>query len=150
MERRNHGNIPQRDYSDIIDLPHHVSKTHPRMSQNDRAAQFSPFAALTGYEDVIKETSRLTKNRKGVSVDKADELSKKLQILDNLISLHPFVRILYFKKDAKKSGGAYLSTEGEVRRINEYDRRIEFLSGVFVPIDDIFDLEGDIFEESLD
>ena len=136
-----------KDYSDIIDLPHHVSLAHPQMSLNDRAAQFSPFAALTGYEEVIKETSRVTKSKQGVASDKAEELSKKLQILDNFSNLHPFVRVTYFQKDKRKQGGSYLSYEGETKRIDDYSKSLLFLSGISIPIEDIFELEGDIFEE---
>lgn len=140
----------KRDYSDIIDLSHHQSETHPHMSVNDRAAQFSPFAALTGYEEVIAETSRLTKERKGVASDKAEELAKRLSLLFEVSNLHPFVRVTYFQKDNRKSGGAYLVYEGEMKDIDEYERKMRFLSGISIPLDDIFEIDGDLFSETFD
>lgn len=99
-------------YDDIIDLPHFVSKKYPQMSMRDRAAQFSPFAALTGYDAEIKETARLTDKRIEFDEDVLDRLNERLNILRKCLDdgdVNPDVRITYFEKDLKKDGGKYIS-----------------------------------------
>ena len=99
---------PKGKYQDIINLPHHVSKTHPQMPLYDRAAQFSPFAALTGYEDAIRETARLTDNWVQLSEDKKQELDEKLRQLIADRERTESVTIIYFQPDDRKEGGSDL------------------------------------------
>ena len=96
------------DYDDIINLPHHVSTRHPQMSMYDRAAQFSPFAALTGYDDAIQETGRLTEQKIELDEETLEKLDERFQILQEHLGEQPEVRFTYFKPDERKEGGAYL------------------------------------------
>ena len=105
----------EADYEDIIHLPHHVSSVHPHMPVSDRAAQFAPFAALTGYGDVIKETARQTDAKPELSEDEKEILDYKIQLACGLSGEKPGVRITYFVPDEKKSGGAYHTAEGRIR-----------------------------------
>lgn len=135
-------------YDDIINLPHHVSATHPHMSAIDRAAQFSPFAALTGYDFAIKETARLTDARIELGEYTKDTLSDKLQIIAERMKEPPEVSITYFQPDDKKSGGAYVTAAGSVKKIEEYERLVVMIDGTTIPIDEIISLDGQIFETS--
>ena len=108
-------------YDDIIHLPHHVSPTRKQMSIHDRAAQFSPFAALTGHGAAVEETARLTEDRIELSDDSIAHLSQQLGYIGAHLEEEPTVSITYFVRDAKKSGGAYVTHTGTVRRIDEYE-----------------------------
>ena len=132
-------------YDDIIHLPHHVSPKHPRMSLMNRAAQFSPFAALTGYDDLVSESARETEARRELTEDEKAELDFKLRCLQSRIGERPFVTITYFERDAKKAGGRYVEVSGEVRRISGLDRSVLLTSGEKIPIEDIFDISGELF-----
>lgn len=125
-------------YADIIDLPHHTSSKHPRMSAIARAAQFSPFAALTGYDAEIKETARLTDEKIELDEDSVNDINAKLQYIKDNIDDNPEIMLEYFVPDEKKSGGAYLTLNDRVRIIDEYERSIVFVSGKRVMIDDIY------------
>lgn len=125
-------------YADIIDLPHHTSSKHPRMSAIARAAQFSPFAALTGYDAEIKETARLTDEKIELDEDSVNDINAKLQYIKDNIDDNPEITVEYFVPDEKKSGGAYLTLNDRVRIIDEYERAIVFVSGKRVMIDDIY------------
>ena len=105
----------EEKYGDILNLPHHQSKVHPQMSIYDRAAQFSPFAALTGHEAAIKETARLTEEQVELDEDKQEELNEKLQTLIAYATEHPTVSVTYFKPDDKKTGGEYVTATGIFR-----------------------------------
>lgn len=107
-------------YDDIINLPHHTSVTHTPMPIADRAAQFSPFAALTGYEDAIDETARLTQDWIELDENEKERLNEKFQQIREQLSTHPQVIFTYFEPDQKKQGGAYLTVEGRVKKIDEY------------------------------
>lgn len=107
------------NYDDIIDLPHHVSDRHPHMPVSDRAAQFAPFAALTGYGDVIKETARLTEARPELSEDEKAEMDQTLRTVLNTQRKNAQIVVTYFVPDAKKSGGAYRRAAGKIRRVDE-------------------------------
>jgi uncharacterized protein (UPF0248 family) len=133
-------------YDDIINLPHHVSATHPHMTAIDRAAQFSPFAALTGYDSAIKETARLTGKRVELDEDVKDALSDRLQIIVDRIKEHPKIAITYFQPDAKKNGGAYVTAVSPAKKIDEYERVIVMTDGKTIPIDEIISIDGQIFE----
>lgn len=128
-------------YDDIIDLPHHVSDTRPRMSRLDRAAQFSPFAALTGYGAAIKETARLTDERVELGEYELMELNAGIHMLMECIEEHPQVEITYFKPDERKDGGAYLTVKSRAKRLNEYERFILLEDGTEIPFDDIYKIE---------
>lgn len=132
-------------YDDIINLPHHVSSVHPHMPISGRAAQFSPFAALTGYEDAIDETRRLTDEKVELDEDAQTFLDKKLQILKNEMSEYPEIRITYFLPDKQKSGGAYITACGYVKKLDLYGQIIIMQDETVIPVKDITGLEGDIF-----
>ena len=125
------------DYSKIIDHPHHVSATRPHMSMINRAAQFSPFAALTGYGESVEETRRLTEEKVILDEDAIAELNRKLRMIDDGKRL---VAITYFAPDSLKSGGAYVIISGEVKKIDPIENKIGMSDGTLIPIDDIFDI----------
>lgn len=133
-------------YDDIIHLPHHVSATCPRMSIANRAAQFSPFAALTGYESAIAETARLTDERRELSDDMLETLSMKLGILEDAIADRPEVSVTYFQKDEKKLGGAYITVTGAVKKIDDYEGVIVLANGKKIKIADVLDIDGKLFK----
>lgn len=133
-------------YNDIIDLPHHVSTKRPRMSMQDRAAQFSPFAALTGYDAAVKEAARLTDSRTELSDDELSILNIKFQILLEHLREKPNVSFTYFKPDAKKSGGKYVTLRGIVKKADTFKRLVVMQDDTGIPMDDILDIEGEIFE----
>lgn len=142
-------------YRDIIDLPHHRSEGRKQMSLYDRAAQFAPFAALSGYDDVIAETGRLTDDLIGLTEDAKDELNRKLMRLAELISdgCRPEIGITYFVPDKTKSGGSYENFSGEVKTVDTAFRKIIFydtdkdISGKTVDIDMITAVGGELFDE---
>ena len=135
-------------YDDILNLPHHVSQNHPQMSMRDRAAQFSPFAALTGYEDAIGETSRLTEQRRELSEHEQAELNLRLNILAVKLNENPEIRIEYFIPDEQKSGGAYVIISGTVAKLSLSDRTIVMEDGSVIHIDDIAEITGTTFDET--
>ena len=130
-------------YEDIINLPHHVSATRPQMSMMDRAAQFSPFAALTGYDAAIKETARLTDQKIELDDYEKEEINDKIQLIAEHLGEDFEVVITYFQPDSKKAGGAYVDAIGVVKTIDEYKRLIIFRDGKKIPIDDILDIAVD-------
>lgn len=136
-----------QQYDDIIHLPHHVSTVHTHMSLHDRAAQFLPFAALTGYEDAIKETGRLTQERITLSESEIEILNERLRILAKKSDSHPKMSVTYFVPDEKKAGGAYETAEGYVKRIDEYRRVLVMTDGLQIAMEDIIELDGEIFSD---
>ena len=135
-----------KSYDDIIHLPHHVSAVHPHMAIIDRAAQFSPFAALTGYDAAVRETARLTDERVELDEYLKDVLNHKLKIISDRIKEHPEIAITYFQPDEKKNGGAYVTAAGRAEKIDEYERTVLMTHGVVIPIDEIMSIDGKIFE----
>ena len=134
-------NFELHRYDDIINLPHHVSVKHPPMSRSDRAAQFGAFSALTGHEDAIAETGRLTFKKRELTEYTMQVLNEKLKIIkDNLESL-PVVRVTYFKPDELKEGGHYVEFEGRVRRIDEVARLVIFDDETQIQIDSIYNID---------
>ena len=131
----------QNNYDAIIDLPHHVSATRPQMSMMDRAAQFSPFAALTGYDAAIKETARLTDQKIDLDDYEKEEINDKIQLITEHLGEDFEVVITYFQPDSRKAGGAYVDAVGIVKKIDEYDRVIILQDGKKIPIDDILDID---------
>lgn len=134
------------NYDDIINLSHHVSSTRPQMSMLDRAAQFSPFAALTGYDAAIKETGRLTDEKIELDEDTKAALDMKQAYLVEMIDEQPEITVTYFFPDTKKSGGAYVSATGKLKRFDEYERLLILTNGKKIPMDDIADIECDLFK----
>ena len=131
---------PKGKYEDIINLPHHVSKTHPQMPLYDRAAQFSPFAALTGYEDAIRETARLTDNWVQLSEDKKQELDEKLQQLISEKGRTEPVTITFFQPDERKAGGSYRTVTGQIRKFDMYKRKVFFKDGTEIELEKIVEI----------
>jgi len=135
----------QLKYSDIINLPHHVSNKHPHLSREQKAAQFAPFAALTGFDEDVKETARLTNRKIDIDDGLKEIISNKLNIIDINIKDKPLVKITYFIKDKKKDGGKYVEITENIKKINIYDNYIETINNIKIPIIDIIDLKSDIF-----
>ena len=135
----------RKKYADIIDLPHHQSDTRPKMSNYDRAAQFSPFAALTGHAESIKETARLTDEYSDQSEEMKAIMNEKILFLMEQLENHPEITITFFKPDEKKQGGAYITITGVVKKIKTYERQIQMTTGDLIPIDMIFGIDGEIF-----
>ena len=131
----------ETNYEDIINLPHHVSKNRPHMSNYDRAAQFSPFAALKGYDDEIDETARLTDEKLELEGEKVADINEKLLLLKDTVRQRPIVKIVYFVPDDKKSGGAYKTVQASVKKLCEYERKIALDNNVTISFDDIFSIE---------
>ncbi len=132
-------------YDEIMSLPHHVSKTRPQMPMADRAAQFSPFAALAGYDSAIRETGRLTDEKIELDEESLTALNVRYQMLMDVLAEGPEVRITYFKPDEKKAGGAYVTTVGEVRKIDDFEQAIIMQDGTRIPMEDVLSLEGELF-----
>ena len=132
-------------YDDIINLPHPVSSRHPQMSLHDRAAQFSPFAALTGYDTAVKETARLTEQRIELDESSKSLLDEKLGIVQEQLDQKPEITITYFKPDPKKAGGSYAEVTGSIKKIDEYERLLVLCSGEKIPIDEVIAVQGEIF-----
>ena len=129
-------------YDDIIDLPHHISTTHHRMSMLERAAQFQPFRALTGYEDAVRETARLTDDRVELTEDEKALLDGKLQRLADNLASHPLVTVTYFQPDKKKAGGAYVTATGELKKIDDFTSTLLLTGGERIPIENIVDIQS--------
>ena len=127
-------------YDEIMGLPHHVSKTRPQMPMSDRAAQFAPFAALTGYDSAIKETGRLTDERIELDEEALTALNRKYQLLMDTLDDAPEVTIIYFQPDERKAGGQYVSATGTVKKVDTFGRRILLQDGTRIPLDSVYDL----------
>lgn len=136
-----------KQYDDIINMPHYVSKSRRCMSSIDRAAQFAPFAALTGYDVAIKESERKTDERILISEEDALEIDEKLKIIIREIKNHPLIEIVFFKKDEKKDGGNYIKLTDRVKAIDTYKNQIILVSDINIPIENIYNIKGEIFEE---
>lgn len=135
----------KKNYDDILYLPHHVSDRHPHMSQHDRAAQFSPFAALTGHSAAIRETARLTEPEKEPGEDYADILDQKIRQLKHCSETSPQITVRYFQPDAQKAGGAYLTVSGRLRKIDDHHKLLLLEDQTEIPVSRIVELDGDIF-----
>ena len=127
-------------YDDIIHLPHHRSTRHSHMSIHDRAAQFSPFAALTGFDAAIEETGRLTDAQMELEEYGQAVLDRKLTQLLSQQKEEPEVSITYFCPDQKKSGGSYQEITGRIRKIDLYRKRITMADGCEIPLEAIADI----------
>ena len=129
------------DNSDIITLPHHVSHNHPQMPMMARAAQFAPFAALTGYDAVIHETARLTDRQVELEEYDNERLNRIFSELMNSLEEHPVVTVSYFKPDEHKAGGAYVTVTGQLKKVDTYEQLMVMENGTAIPIGNIMDLQ---------
>ena len=127
-----------RNYDDIINLSRPQYHDLPPMSIHDRAAQFSPFAALVGYDAAVEETARLTDSRREMEEDEINELNRQLSELNKRLSERPRIRVTYFIRDRKKEGGRYASKVGNARTIDQAENRIVFTDGESVPVKDMY------------
>ena len=134
-------------YDDIINLPHHTSPTRPRMSRENRAAQFSPFAAVVGHDAAIRETGRLTDTKIELGESAIAELEMKLDILADIIAERPEISVTYFQPDEKKAGGKYVTASGALKKIDATENVINLEDGKTIPITDILDIECERFGE---
>ena len=146
--------LEQNPYADILKLPHHKAANRPQMSMHDRAAQFSPFAALTGFDGVIAETGRRTERKIELSESQMTLLDQKLALIGDAIQggYHPVVTVVYFVPDARKEGGSYQEYTGKVRQVDSVERKLVFLAenersaGNEIHIDDILEIHGDLVD----
>lgn len=130
-------------YSDILHLPYQKSKKRPPMLNSHRAAQFAPFAALTGHDMAVREVARLTADKVELDESSITRLNEKIQLLKKHLLQRPMVTITYFQHDEKKSGGAYLTTDGYVKKIDDYHNILVMGQGTLISFSDIFDIECD-------
>ncbi len=127
-------------YEDMISLPHPVSRNHPPMPVGDRAAQFAPFAALTGYEAAVEEAARLTENKTELDGDRIEELDRELRWLRDHIKERPEAEIVCFKADERKAGGSFVTVSGRVRKIDEYEGKLIMADGSVIAIENIYEI----------
>ena len=139
-----------RNYYDMINMPCPTSPRHPRMPRADRAAQFAPFAALTGYDAAIDETGRLTDTKIDISEDMREKLDLKQNFLADIIDEQPEISVTYFIPDKKKSGGAYVTANGRLKQIDEYEQLIILTDGKKIPIQEVYSIESDLFRGMFD
>ncbi|MHB8963485.1 MAG: YolD-like family protein [Saccharofermentanales bacterium] len=132
-------------YDDIIHLPHHTSPSRPHMSAHDRAAQFSPFAALTGYGAAITETGRLTDKKVDLDEYSKADLNEKLSKIQDQMDEQIETVITYFQPDRMKTGGAYITATGHVKKIDTFEQTLVMQDGSKIPIDDIYEIDGELF-----
>ena len=132
-------------YDAILNLPHPVSKVHPPMPMQDRAAQFAPFAALTGYDAAIQETGRLTDDKIEPGESALSELNRKFQCLFEHLEEQPQITFTYFQPDARKSGGSYSSVTSAVKKLDTFDRVILLQNGMKLSMENILDMDAAIF-----
>lgn len=133
-------------YDDIINMEHHKSKKHPPMSLYARSAQFASFAALTGYEDAVRETAREVMERIEIDDELKNILDGKIQLLSEQINKKPEVIFTYFIPDLTKDGGIYISVTGVVKKIDIYNQNIILEDKTEIPINDILDISGEVFK----
>lgn len=137
--------MKEKDYSDIINLPHYELKNHPRMPVYMRAAQFSPFAALTGYDSAIKETGRLTDKKIILAPYEKSIIDSRLHIIIDKHIFNTPMEITYFEADTLKDGGKYLTVKDCIKKVDTQTKEIILKNGQCICIEDIFKLECDIF-----
>lgn len=146
MSIGNSGQSAEEVYADIIDLPHHEPKTRMRMPRSNRAASFSPFAALSGYDDAVKETARLTDTQIEIGEDAKIALNERLRIAMEQTENHPVITVTYFVADSRKAGGAYVKHTGVIKKIDECERKVIFRDQMVIPIDCIYEMDGEIYK----
>ncbi len=133
------------EYKDIIHLPHHTSKTRPRMSVYNRAAQFSPFAALTGYEEAVKETARFTDERSQLDEYQIAMINDKINTALEKKALNPILSITFFRPDSRKKGGEYVTVSGIIKKVDEVSHSLVLTDGTAIPVKHIYDIDGEIY-----
>lgn len=136
----------KKTYDDIINLQHHVSSRRAHMSILNRAAQFSPFAALNGYDSAIKETARLTDQKVELTEAAKTILDEKLRIIEEQLSGQLEIEIVFFQPDELKAGGAFISIMGPVKKIDVYERTVVMQDGTRINVEEIVDIRGEMFE----
>lgn len=136
-------NREKNNYEDILYLPHHQSETRPHMSLYDRAAQFSPFAALTGHEAAIRETQRLTERERLLDEDVLKRLNEKFRWIEAHLSEQPEMTFTCFVPDEKKDGGRYKKVSGRVKKIDWYEKKLILADKECLDIEHIADITGD-------
>ena len=134
-------------YDDILHLPHPTSKRHPRMPIADRAAQFSPFAALTGHGAAIEETARVTDRRIELDEDAKEQLDQTLQLLLERMDEQPEVTVTWFSPDKKKAGGQYHTATGKLKRIDTQASRLILTDGTQIPLEDLLEIRSESFQD---
>jgi hypothetical protein len=139
----------ENKYGTIINHPHHVSERHPPLSRASYAAQFSPFAALTGYDSIVSETARITDEKPDLDEDAKELLSRKLTVVLNHIADKPAITVTYFLPDRKKDGGKLVTVKGTVRRYDELEKIIHMEDGAKIPVNSLMEISGEIIEASL-
>lgn len=128
-------------YDDIITMPHPISKKHPRMTVLNRAAQFAPFAALTGHKEAIVETERLTDTKRELDEDKKARLDATLQDIILHIKEHPMIKVTYFVEDDKKTGGSYVTCVTCLKQLDEVEQCLQFMDKTWIPLQDVYEIE---------
>lgn len=139
-----------KKYEDIINLPHYQSKKRPHMSIYDRAAQFSPFSALTGHDEAIKETARLTDKKTELDETAKTILNEKFTFIMEHIYDQPEITVTYFIPDSLKSGGMYVDYTGRVKKYDYHNRILHFIDNTEIKVDDIMEIESPIFPKAFD
>ena len=134
-------------YDDILHLPHPTSKRHPRMPIVDRAAQFSPFAALTGHKAAIEETARVTDRRIELDEDAREQLDQKLRLLMERINEQPEITVTWFSPNEKKAGGQYRTATGKLKRIDTQESRLILTDGAQIPLEDLLRIRIESFQD---
>ncbi len=132
-------------YEDIVDLPPHISKKHPQPTMLERAARFDPFAAITGYEEMVLEEARVTDERIELDEGTKEILNAKLQMAVDFADSEPEITITHFVADKKKAGGAYVKHTGVIKKVDEYERLVVFTDKTSIFIDDIYEISGALF-----
>lgn len=132
---QNHSKYP---YEDILSLPHHQSRKHPQMSMRDRAAQFSPFSALTGYDDSVKEAARFTVSEAQKSEEAAVQLNSELEELARIQHVHPVITVTYFLPDTRKEGGSYQTLTGTLKKLDRFRQCLIFMDQTEIPFEHLF------------
>lgn len=137
------------EYNDIIDMPRPVSHLHAPMPLKDRAAQFSPFAALTGYDEVIRENARETQEKRIADEQRKSEIDKCLSALKRSEKYTPAVRVTFFEADAKKDGGEYVTVNANLRRVDDYSGKLLLCGGTEIDISDIWDIYSEVCDAEI-
>ena len=132
-------------YEDIVNLPPHISKKHPQPSMMDRAARFAPFAAITGYEEMVLEEARVTEEQIHLDEDAVALICEKINMIQEFIDEKTEIKITYFEPDKKKSGGAYITITGTPKRVDEFEQLLIMTDGKKIKFDSIYRLESDLF-----
>lgn len=131
----------EHKYDDIINLEHHVSTKHSRMSLENRSAQFAPFSALTGYEEAVKEEARVTESRIDIDEEAKIEVNEKLNYIMRHLDKNIIVSVTYFEKDKKKQGGSYKTIKGIIKKIDDSRKTIEMQTGEIIKIEELKNIE---------